>query len=72
MVLIKDRLPILIDTGFGSVVNDTVQLIKEAGVSPDKLHLIVNTHYHSDHVGGNFHFQKNYGVQIATHKWEAD
>ncbi|WP_312475019.1 MBL fold metallo-hydrolase, partial [Neobacillus sp.] len=32
----------------------------------------VNTHYHSDHVGGNFHLQKNYGVTIAAHKWEAD
>ena len=72
MILIKDQLPILIDTGFGSDAKDTEQLIKEAGVSPEELHLIVNTHYHSDHVGGNFHLQKNYGVTIAAHKWEAD
>ncbi|WP_242069082.1 MBL fold metallo-hydrolase [Cytobacillus firmus] len=72
MILIKDELPILIDTGFGSDVKETEQLIKEAGVSPEELHLIVNTHYHSDHAGGNFHFQKNYGVRIAAHKWEAE
>jgi len=72
MILIKDKFPILIDTGFGSDVKETEQLIKETGVSPEELHLIVNTHYHSDHVGGNFHFQKNYGVPIAAHKWEAD
>ncbi|MDF2038451.1 MBL fold metallo-hydrolase [Cytobacillus oceanisediminis] len=72
MVLIKDEHQILIDTGFGSDVKETEQLIKEAGVSPEELHLIVNTHYHSDHVGGNFHFQKNYGVRIAAHKWEAE
>lgn len=72
MILIQDQLPILIDSGFGSDVNDTEQLIKEAGVSPEELHLIVNTHYHSDHVGGNFHLQKNYGVAIAAHKWEAN
>lgn len=72
MILVKDHLPILIDTGFGSEAKDTELLIKEAGVSPEELHLIVNTHYHSDHVGGNFHLQKNYGVPIATHKWEAD
>ncbi|WP_082355164.1 MBL fold metallo-hydrolase [Bacillus sp. FJAT-22090] len=72
MILIKDEYAILIDTGFGSEVKDTEKLIKEAGVSPEELHLIVNTHYHSDHVGGNFHLQKNYGVPIATHKWEAD
>ncbi|MFB5087741.1 MBL fold metallo-hydrolase [Psychrobacillus sp. PGGUH221] len=72
MILIKDEHAILIDTGFGSEVKDTEKLIKEAGVSPEELHLIVNTHYHSDHVGGNFHLQKNYGVPIAAHKWEAD
>jgi hydroxyacylglutathione hydrolase len=72
MVLIKDQLPILIDTGFGSDANETEKVIKEAGVTPEELHLIVNTHYHSDHVGGNFHFQKNYRVRIAAHKWEAE
>ena len=68
MILIKDKLPILIDSGFGSDMKETEQLIKKAGVSPEELHLIVNTHYHSDHVGGNFHFQKNYGITIAAHK----
>lgn len=72
MVLVKDELPILIDTGFGSDVKETERLIREAGVSPEELHLIVNTHYHSDHVGGNFYLQQNYGVKIAAHKWEAE
>lgn len=58
MVLINDQQPILIDTGFGSDALETEQLIREAGVASEDLHLIVNTHYHSDHVGGNFHFQK--------------
>lgn len=71
MVLIKDQLPILIDTGFGSDVKRTERLIQEAGVSPTELQLIVNTHYHTDHVGGNFHFQNNYDVKVAAHKWEA-
>lgn len=72
MILIKDQLPILIDTGFGSDVKETEELIRGGGVLPEELHLIVNTHYHSDHVGGNFHLQKNYGVTIATHKWDAN
>ncbi|WP_342514393.1 MBL fold metallo-hydrolase [Sporosarcina sp. FSL K6-1522] len=72
MVLIKDQLPILIDSGFGSEAAETERLMKGTGVSPEELHLIVNTHYHSDHVGGNYHLQKKYGVQIAAHKWEAD
>ncbi|WP_081772837.1 MBL fold metallo-hydrolase [Bacillus sp. EB01] len=72
MILLKDKHPVLIDTGFGSDAIETERLIKEAGVSPEQLHLIVNTHYHSDHVGGNFHLQKNYGVTIAAHKWDTD
>lgn len=72
MILIKDQLPVLIDTGFGSDAGQTEQFIREAGVSPEALQLIVNTHYHSDHVGGNFYFQQNYGVTIAAHKWDAE
>ncbi len=71
MILIKDQLPILIDTGFGSDSKETVQFIKSAGIPPEELHLVVNTHYHSDHVGGNHYLQKNYGVKIAAHSWDA-
>jgi hydroxyacylglutathione hydrolase len=72
MILINDDFPVLIDTGFGSDVEETKRLIKEAGVYPEMLHVIVNTHYHSDHVGGNHDLQKNYGIKIAAHRWEAD
>ena len=72
MILIKDRSPTLIDTGFGSDVQDTERLINDAGVSLEELHLIVNTHYHSDHVGANSYLQDRYGIPIAAHKWEAD
>ncbi|WP_368297966.1 MBL fold metallo-hydrolase [Cytobacillus firmus] len=58
MILIKDELPILIDTGFGSDVKETEQLIKEAGVSPEELHLIVNTHYHKTMREAIFIFKK--------------
>lgn len=36
MILIKDQLPILIDSGFGSDVKDTEQLVKNVGVSPEE------------------------------------
>jgi hydroxyacylglutathione hydrolase len=72
MVLIKDQQPVLIDTGFGSDINETIRIIKESDVRPEDLHLIVNTHFHSDHAGGNYHLQKNYELQVAAHKWEAD
>lgn len=72
MILVKGRLPVLVDPGFGSDIKETEQLLREEDVSPEELHLIVNTHHHSDHVGGNFHLQKNYNIPIAAHKWEAD
>ncbi|MEH7781434.1 MBL fold metallo-hydrolase [Bacillus safensis] len=72
MILIKDQLPVLIDSGFGSDVKETKQILKKYNVSPEELHLVVNTHYHSDHVGGNYYFQNHYGVKIAAHKWDAN
>ena len=71
-ILIKDEKTILVDTGFGSDIARTEQLIRQYEVEPSELDLIINTHYHSDHVGGNHYFQKIYGTSIAAHKWEAD
>lgn len=71
MVLINDEKPTLFDTGFGSDIEETKKLIERAGVNPEDLHLIVNTHYHADHAGGNHHLQKEFGIEIATHRWEA-
>lgn len=72
MVLIGGDEPILVDTGFGSDIAAAEEAIKELGIQPDQLRLIVNTHYHSDHVGGNHHFQQRYGVPIAAHRWDAE
>lgn len=70
MVLIKDRQTILVDTGYGSDINETKILIESEGIQLSDIDLIVNTHYHSDHVGGNHYFQKHYGIEIAAHHWE--
>jgi hydroxyacylglutathione hydrolase len=71
MLLIRGERPLLVDTGFGSDTDETEQLIRAAGIPPQRLALIVNTHYHSDHVGGNHWLQMRYGVPIASHRWEA-
>lgn len=70
MVLVKDENPIVIDTGFGGDYKETARLIESAGVPLDELSLIVNTHYHSDHVGGNYFIQQRYQTDIATHRWD--
>ncbi len=70
-VLLHGERPILVDTGFGSDIAETQALIGAAGVPPEKIALIVNTHYHSDHVGGNHFFQNRFGTPIAAHRWDA-
>lgn len=72
MVLIRDKKSTLVDTGFGSDIKETERFIEQAGVPLEALQLIVNTHYHSDHVGGNHKLQKKYGTPIAAHRWDAD
>lgn len=72
MVLIATERPVLIDTGFGSDLARTEQLLRVAGVLPEEVTLVVNTHYHCDHVGGNSGLQRRYGIPIAAHHLEAD
>jgi len=57
-VLIHGDRPVLVDTGFGSDLHATERLLREAGVSPEHLHLVGNTHYHCDHAGGNSGLQR--------------
>ncbi len=52
--------PILVDTGFGSDLRETL------GLLPGEPALVFNTHWHSDHVGGNAGLAKRFGMPIAT------
>jgi hydroxyacylglutathione hydrolase len=72
MVLVRGARPVLIDTGFGSDLADTKRLLHAAGTPPEQLALIVNTHYHSDHCGGNAGLQARYGTPVAAHYDDAD
>ena len=69
-IVIQDNQSFLIDTGFGSDIVRTEKLLIEAGILPKQLNGIINTHYHSDHVGGNHYFQRQYNLPIAVHLWE--
>lgn len=71
MALIHGNQPVLIDTGFGSDASETVQLLRDAGVPPESLQMIINTHYHCDHTGGNHTLQRKYGVEIAAYYQDA-
>lgn len=70
MLLVGGPRPILIDSGFGSDLTETERLLRAAGTPPEALQVIVNTHYHADHVGGNHGLQARYGLAVATHRTE--
>lgn len=72
MILLMGIHPVLVDTGFGSDLQETERLLKEVGVPASSLSLIVNTHFHGDHVGGNYGLQQRYNLPIAAHRWEAE
>lgn len=69
-VLVAGERPVLVDTGYGSDAAETAALLAAEGVPPERLALVVNTHHHSDHVGGNAGLQARHGVPVAAHRWE--
>lgn len=71
-ILLHGIAPILVDTGFGSDIPQLEQWLHAQGVPPEHLSLIVNTHYHSDHVGGNRWFQQAHGTPIAASAHDAE
>lgn len=70
MVILHGARPVLVDSGFGSDARVTHDLIAQH-LDPAALTLLVNTHYHCDHAGGNYALQQRYKLPIAAHHWEA-
>jgi glyoxylase-like metal-dependent hydrolase (beta-lactamase superfamily II) len=60
--------PVLIDTGYKADFTETVRKFQALGVDPATVGLIVNTHTHCDHVGGNRRIQEASGCEIALHR----
>lgn len=70
-VLVLGNRPILVDSGFGTQTAETVSLMRQAGCEPEQLKLLVNTHYHCDHTGGNAYLQHCFRLSIAAHASDA-
>ncbi len=58
---------VIVDTGTGQNMDYILKSIKEAGCSVGDLSLIVNTHHHYDHVGGNRYLD----LDVAMHANDA-
>ena len=59
---------ILVDTGAGRNKDYLFSKLRENGVEPGDIELIVNTHCHFDHIGGNYLFPD---AEIAIHRADA-
>ncbi|CAE6780009.1 Hydroxyacylglutathione hydrolase [Paraburkholderia aspalathi] len=71
VLLIDDTCAALVDTGYATHAPQTVALVRQAlGARP--LDLIVNTHLHSDHCGGNALLQSTWPCRTAIPASEAD
>jgi hydroxyacylglutathione hydrolase len=60
--------PVLIDTGYVSGFEETERAITALGVDLERVRLIVGTHTHCDHIGGNRIIQERSGCEIAMHR----
>jgi glyoxylase-like metal-dependent hydrolase (beta-lactamase superfamily II) len=60
----SDAHNVLVDTGYCTRREMTLQLVARA-LNGAPLHRIVNTHTHSDHVGGNAALKDRYGCRIS-------
>lgn len=65
-VLIDDN--ILVDTGAGLNKDYLFSKLRENGVEPEDIEMVVNTHCHFDHIGGNYFFPN---AKIAIHRLDA-
>ena len=60
--------PILIDTAYVADFAETTALIAQLDVKLSDVQLIVGTHCHCDHIGGNKRIQDQSGCDIALHR----
>jgi hydroxyacylglutathione hydrolase len=65
--VLRTEAPVLIDTGYVSHFGNTERHISQLGVDLSRVSLIVSTHTHSDHIGGNRLIQERSGCEIALH-----
>jgi glyoxylase-like metal-dependent hydrolase (beta-lactamase superfamily II) len=70
--LIKDEQIALIDTGTGQNSDLVMQNLTRLGVRTREINLIINTHCHYDHIGGNRAFIEAAGCEVAIHELDAE
>jgi hydroxyacylglutathione hydrolase len=70
-VLLTGPRPCLVDPGFGSDVPALVAWLRTVGTPPERLAMVVNSHFDCDHAGANHALAEEYGLLVATGATEA-
>jgi len=60
----------LIDTGYKGDIEETEAILRSFGIAPEDVELIVNTHCHCDHAGGNKFITERSHCQVWMHNRE--
>ena len=72
VVMLGRDATILIDSGYGRDAGETLRTLQsESAAGARGLDLLVNTHCHSDHMGGNALLQRTYGCELRIPAGEA-
>ncbi|MDQ7784060.1 MAG: MBL fold metallo-hydrolase [Desulfomonilaceae bacterium] len=65
---LRSEEPVLIDTGYSSHFSVTESLLENLGIDVSRTRLIINTHCHCDHIGGNRLIQERSQCAVAMHE----
>jgi glyoxylase-like metal-dependent hydrolase (beta-lactamase superfamily II) len=71
LIALSPRLT-MIDTGYGGDLAETLDVLQSLARAPEEVELIVNTHCHCDHCGGNFVIHQRSGCEIWMHEKEKE
>ena len=63
---------ILVDTGYAREFEATAGRIRELGLKPGDVRMILITHWHEDHAGASSAFSGLSGAQVLIHEGDAD
>lgn len=62
---------VLIDSGYGRHADETLRLVVKA-LDQQPLHRLINTHCHSDHMGGNRRLREHFACRITIPQGEVE
>ena len=66
--LVEGEKPVLIDSGYEESVGQLSTKLEEIGFKLNEISMIINTHEHIDHFGGNAIVKERAGSRIAAHE----